>query len=154
MTVKSYIFYPFLLLLLWQCADKDDTIPSEQAQELRTTCQTNAYEDSLQIAKNLVGDWKLVGYGCGFCAPHEAPKVTLTLTPNTGILDLSNAGVDDTLHTFEWNLARFNIDTQSVRFRFNATPHHYALSMNHFCEEYMFFDNMPLDGQFMLFQKQ
>jgi len=147
------LVYFLAIFLLYQC-DKDDTIPSEKAQAIRETCRTEALTDSLTIAQNLVGDWKLVGYGCGHCVPHEAPKVELNLTENTGILELSNAGVDDTLHAFEWTLERYNIGTESVGFRFKASPSHYALHMDFFCQQYMFFDDTPLDGQFMLFQKR
>ena len=155
MIVKKPTGLVYLMaIFLFASCDKDDLLPFEKAAEIRENCRAEAYSDSLQIAENLVGNWELVGYGCGFCIPHDPPMAELTLGKNTGVLELTNYGEADTLHTFQWELERYNIGTESVGFRFRATPSQFTLHMRNFCKDYMFFDDSPVDGLFMLYEKQ
>ncbi len=40
---------------------------------LMNKCKEKEKKDSLDIAVNIMGEWELHAYGCGFCVPHEAP---------------------------------------------------------------------------------
>lgn len=98
------------------------------------------------IAENLEGEWKLVAHGCGFCVPlKKAPKATLTLDKNSGVLDLEYGGIDDTLMTFDWVIEDARLVT---------TPSHFALAISTFCEDYILFDGRAYDGIMMIYQKQ
>ena len=43
---------------------------------------------------------------------------------------------------------------EKATYRFKTEPFHYALNMDIFCEEFMFFDERPFDGSLFLYQKQ
>lgn len=159
MTFKYYLLGFITILFLSQCnkeATTTDCILSQEATVAALeNCRDNILPEASEIAANLVGDWKLVGYGCGFCGPHTPPEATLRLTETSGILAYRDDFDGDTLLAFDWRLEQItNTLEEKATYRFKTEPNHYALNMDIFCSEFIFFDERPFDGQLMLYQKQ
>ena len=159
--MQKYHSLIFLLISLFFCqcnkeASTTDCILSQEATfAALNSCRDNILPEASEIAANLVGDWKLVGYGCGFCVPHDPPEATLTLTETRGLLAYRDDFDGDTLLAFDWRLEQItNTLEEKATYRFKTEPNHYALNMDIFCNEFMFFDERPFDGQLMLYQKQ
>ena len=146
---RNGLIYLMLIFLFSNCTKEDSifqgSLSDEETLTVLKECSKNQLKSKDEITKNLIGEWKLVAYGCGFCVPIEEPKATLKMDESTGILDLEYGGIDDTLMTFDWILE----DT-----KFITTPSHFALQIKTFCEDYMLFDNRASDGIMMIYQKQ
>ena len=117
-------------------------------------CQQAAYTEVDQIEKNLIGEWQLIGFGCGECVPSSVrPEATLVFTENKGTLDLKY-GEEDTLLEFSWSIELFNAGTEDIGFRLKTEPAHFALDMDVYCENYMYFNDTIIDGLFLFYEKQ
>lgn len=159
MTIKHYLLGLATILLLSQCEKKitspECILSSEDTFAALEGCRNDVISEIAAISKNLVGDWKLVGYGCGFCGEHTPPEAYIVLTDTKGILTFDDAFDGDTVLTFEWYLEEITSTLEEkATYRFKTAPSHYALNMDIFCEEFMFFDERPFDGNLMLYQKQ
>lgn len=159
MTTKHYLISLITILLLSQC-NKDLTSPEcilsqEDAFTALENCRADVIPEASNIADNLIGEWKLVGYGCGFCGPHTPPEAYIALTETKGILTFKDDFDGDTLLTFDWRLEQItNTLEEKATYRFKTEPSHYALNMDIFCDAFMFFDERPFDGSLFLYQKQ
>lgn len=150
---RSGWFCLFLFLTFSNC-QKDDSLfqvqlSDEEVFAIFEECRDNP-DNRLgtkdEISENLIGEWKLVAHGCGFCVPiKKAPKATLTFDKHSGVLDLEYGGIDDTLMTFDWVIEDARLVT---------APSHFALPISAFCDEYMLFDRRANDGIMMIYQKQ
>lgn len=161
MTMKYYLFGLLTILLFSQCNKEATTspdciiLPIEEVSPVLEDCRNSLLSEATEIAENLVGKWKLVGYGCGFCAPHTPPEAHLVLTETKGLLTYKDAFDGDTLLTFDWRLEQImNTLEENATYRFKTEPSHYVLNMDIFCAEFMFFDERPFDGSLFLYQKQ
>jgi len=159
MRVKYYLI-GFITILLFSHCEKDLTspeciLPLEEMVKAMNECRDGVIPEASNISNNLVGEWKLVGYGCGFCVPHTPPEAYMILNETKGILMLKDDFDGDTLVTFNWRLEQItNTLEEKATYRFKTEPFHYALNMDIFCEEFMFFDERPFDGSLFLYQKQ
>ncbi len=159
MTIKHYLFSCFTILLLSQCTKEltsvDCLLSLEETMPILEDCLNNSNLDTLAIKENLIGDWKLVGYGCGFCQPHTPPEAFLQINQNKGVLIFKDEALGDKVLTFDWWLEqRINNIDGNAFYTFKTEPFDHALQMNVFCSEFMFFDHRPSDGLLMLYQKQ
>jgi len=159
MTIKQYLLGLATILLFSQCEKKltspECILSSEDTFAALQDCRNDVIPEKADIAQNLVGDWKLVGYGCGFCGPHTPPEAYLIITETKGIMTFEDQFDGDTLLNFEWYLEEItNTIEEKATYRFKTEPSHYALNMDIFCDEFMFFDERPFDGSLYLYQKQ
>lgn len=160
--MKKYTACLYLLVLFFfcQCNEGENIeinciLPIEEVIPLMEDCRDNLIADEEAIAKNLMGTWKLVGYGCGFCGPHtQPPTAIIQLTTNKGTLVYNDEYGGDVMLDFDWRLDTIvNSLEEKATYRFKTEPAHHALNMDIFCSEFMFFDERPFDGQLMLYQK-
>lgn len=164
MTFKHYFFGFAALLFLSQCKEEiiiaDCVLPLAEAIPIMENCQNNAIVDSAEIAKHLIGDWKLIGYDCVLCPPHPPSEGVLQISESKAVLILKDELAGNSIMTFDWYLDKvmYNLDgtdTTIVYYRFRAEqyPYHFALRMNTYCSDYMFYES-GIDGvQLMLYQK-
>jgi hypothetical protein len=139
-----------IIVLLTACnKDDDGRLTLQEAIPILQQCAEDTYTDEAKITSNLIGNWTLIAYGCGFCAPVEnEPIINLSFAPTTG-----TAIVDGETINFSWKIEKTtNIFNEPV-FGLSTTPAHYALAMNYFCDDYMYFDHRPVDGLMLLYKK-
>ena len=159
MTIKHYLFSCVTILFLNQCTKELTSIecilPVEETISIIEDCRNNAIIDSSEIAKNLIGDWKLVGYDCGLCVPHTPPEAFIQINETKGLLIYKDEIYGDTILAFDWWLEpRINNIDGNRFYIFKTEPFDHALTLGIFCSEFMFFDNTGVDGLLMLYQKQ
>lgn len=130
---------------------KDDIkkINLEEALPILMECNDNQLSNEGEIRQNLLGTWTTIAYGCGFCTPLEDdPEVTVTFKTSLG-----TAVVDGEEIEFSWTLSKEpDIYGESV-LTLKTEPVHWALQMTYFCREYMYFDDRPVEGIMLLYQK-
>ena len=143
----------FILSTLLACG-KNDILPPEDEREIIQSCQQNALDSEEEIAQNLIGKWKQIGYGCGFCAPHEEPKSSIEFSEESGILTIEDDFEGKQIISFTWKIIEGTNLFGDSTFQLSTKPSHYALNMDIFCDQYMAFDHTPVDGQMFLFNKK
>jgi len=127
--------------------DADISITSEE-REVMDDCNMNQLDSEEAILDNLIGDWELVGYGCGFCMPHTPPQIDLKILSQQIIITL-NESDSTSIETVAYNL-----ESSQNGFRLVTDPSNSALRMEVFCDDYMYFDDTPVDGRMMLYRKK
>lgn len=125
--------------------------PTERA-ILDNCIEQQQFQLKEDIETNLIGTWKLVGYGCGFCAPHQPPSAHLTFTEQQGTL-VYQSGQQDTTIVFQWSVEPTQ-GFSSQPYTLQTDPLHFALHLDHFCPNYIFFDHTAFDGQMFLYRKE
>ncbi|MEO0337644.1 MAG: hypothetical protein AAF242_00375 [Bacteroidota bacterium] len=147
----------FILSVLSTCNDDqlklgDDITTSTEEREIMDDCQDNTLNSVDEISNNLAGEWCLIGYACGFCAPHDPPSATITFTGPTGVLTYEDDWETTTLD-FTWGI-RPDTTSQGIQYSLETEPFHNALNLTNFCEDYMFYNRTFQDGTMFIYQKQ
>lgn len=158
-SMKRLIFISlFFSLLFIQCKKETVEILSPFDVSLAITeCRDNALVDSLEIAQNLLGEWKLAGYSCGLCVDTNSPESTIEFKQNTGTLAFRAFGGQPEVVEFTWHLEKVSLDIFNEPadiFQLVTEPSHEALPVNQYCADYIFYDSTPLDGPLFLYKKQ
>ena len=133
--------------------DEDmDGLIDDTERSIMNECLKDAFTKREDIEKNLIGEWELVGHGEGWVATVSQPCGYLIFSESTVEVSF-NDGSTDTTFSSEWaltttpgeaplnNLLSFGAEAK-VNFYFNV-----------FCEDYMYTDNTPVDGNMYLFEK-
>ena len=113
-------------------------------------CMTNAIHSKLDIINNLIGDWKLVGYGTGWITTPSQPCALISISHDELTFEYTNEHID-TITTHLWEIEELN---NGASFRLKVTPDEIeGLFINQFCESYMYGDATPSDGNMYLYKK-
>jgi hypothetical protein len=125
---------------------------SEEERALLEYCYCNSEFSIDEINKNLIGEWSLVGYACGFCAPHDAPQARITFETASGVL-FSNEGTEqEEIVQFDYEVKElFNNILRLMQMQ--TEPYRHELAFNYFCGEYIAFDGRAVDNIMMIYQK-
>lgn len=118
-------------------------------QALMQECSDNKYTSKDDIEDNLVGEWKLIGHGQGWSYTPSQPCAYLVITEDELTFKFENAQIDTmTIHTWEI------IENSNNSFHLNLTPFaEIELAIDVFSEDYMYFNDTPLDGNMYLYEK-
>lgn len=130
--------------------DEDmDGLINDVERALLDDCRNNEFTSKSEIEANLIGEWELIGHGEGWIPRVSQPCSYITITAEELIFQFES-GYLDTLTTHTWEIATHNSDNFSLEF----TPNDNAgIFINVFCEDYMYGDATPLDGNMHLYQK-
>jgi hypothetical protein len=144
-------------LILYSCGTEDfelqDNGISEEERLLVNNCNATAIRDSAAIAQNLIGEWLLVGYACGICAPGPSLDISLIFSDSSGIASYAYDGFIDNF-SFKWQLRPYIFRDQDTVYILQTNPPREYLYLPGFCEEYMFADNVANEGALYLYEKQ
>lgn len=117
-------------------------------------CQNSQIETISGIKSSLVGKWELVGYRCGFCANQDNdPISTIEFTPTEGEIYYKDSYVDTTFQ-FDWSITDGTTILGENTLVLSTEPQFYVLQFELFCDDYISFDNTPLDGPMYLFKRK
>jgi len=163
-----FVFAATMLLLTFACkkGEQSDTPKSNNCvfvqndalmqglidndeRQIMDECLANRLTSKSEIEANLIGEWELVGHGEGWVPTVSQPCGYVTISADELIFDFDSGHYDSvTLHT--WEL----VEQQNQFFALEASPVIGArFYMNIFCDEYMYSDATPVDGNMYLYQK-
>ncbi|MEZ4951351.1 MAG: hypothetical protein R2879_15090 [Saprospiraceae bacterium] len=124
---------------------------STEESEIRTECSNNLLTSKSEITQNLIGEWKLVGYGAGWVPSTSMPCSEFTFTASNLVVNFHNSWVDTTIN-YTWSVEE---DQNTGHFYLDTEPSLITgFQINNFCKEFMYFDYKPLDGDLQIYQKQ
>ena len=151
---KTDISDPFPPSVSTDCSfvqnDEDmDGLIDEAERAIMEDCFTNRFTSKSEIEANLIGEWQLVGHGEGWIPTVSQPCGYIIISEDELIFDFETGYYDSTtVHT--WEL----VAQQNNFFGLEVTPIIGAqFYMNIFCENYMYSDATPSDGNMYLYQK-
>lgn len=131
--------------------DEDmDGLIDDNERSIMDDCMANELTSVSEIEQNLIGEWQLVGHGEGWVPLVSQPCAYITITEESLVLDFKNSTVD-TVTTHTWEIEQDALG--SLYFYLQTSDSKAALFINQFCDEYMYGDATPLDGNMHLYQK-
>ena len=152
LTIFSFsICFLFLSSCSTEDGPADDLFISEEERALMDDCRENLFTTGEDIRSNLIGDWKIIGYGCGFCAPHNPPNMEITFEESSGEFEFVSEN-DQQQFSFTWNI-QLSTSPGTSGFLLSTTPDHFSLSFDNFCPDFMYFDHTSFDGLMILMKK-
>ena len=160
MKMGNIIVFLMIAILTIQCGKEevnkgdDEILPTKEEQKIIQDCKENGLSSIKEVSDNLMGEWKQIGYGCGFCAPHDEPSSTIDFEQDQGKLTIEDDFEGKQTITFTWAIIKSTDIFGDPAFILSTEPPHYALNMNTFCLKYMAFDHTPLDGHMFLYEKK
>ena len=127
-----------------------DGLIDDNERAIMEDCYDNRYFSKSEIEENIIGEWELIGHGEGWDPSMSQPCGYLTVTEEEIVLQYEDSNSDTTtIHTWEIVSAPSGIFTLIA----DPLPALSPLKIYVFCEEYMYGDATPGDGNMYLFQK-
>jgi hypothetical protein len=131
----------------------DETDISERERMLLDDCIASPLDGPEEIAANLIGDWVIEGYSCGFCAPGPSANGIISFMDSTGVVSYEYDGFNEGFD-FSWEINAQVQDMDTV-FVLETSPARAYLIMNGFCNDYMYsYDENAPDSFMFLYKKQ
>jgi len=125
-----------------------DGVIDDVERSIMDDCMEVAFSSKNKIKENLIGEWKLIGHGQGWFANGTQPCAYLNISKDKAIYQFQNQHID-TIFSADWD-----IEEDNNRFSFTLDSDFYeGLYINQFCEDYMFGDGTPFDGNMYLYEK-
>ena len=129
--------------------DKDGLI-DEKEQAIMEDCRNNRILDRDKVKSNLIGEWNIVGHGEGWIPTISQPCGRVTFTESEFTFDF-HSGNEKTTYVRKWDM----IETESGGLFFEIIGDSvYPLRVNVFCDDYMYFDHTPSDGNMYIYEKR
>ena len=163
--MKIYFAFIAILFFLFSCK-KEESVTSisdcvfEQVDEamdgliddderaIMESCRESRLLNLEDIQSNIIGTWELIGHGEGWVPSISQPCASIEISETELRFTFSNANIDiSTLHSWEI------IEASPTAYYLQAAPPAEGLYSNIFCEEYMYIDATPADGNMYLYQK-
>lgn len=139
--------------LFIQDDNTDDGYISDTEREIMNECYAERLSNTLEIRNNLIGEWKIIGHGEGWFPRVSQPCGYLTIDESQIIFEFTSNSVD-TLSIHFWSLEAIESSSQVVLHRIRTTPNLTPrMGLTTFCDQYMFGDATPFDGNMYLFEK-
>ncbi len=115
-------------------------------------CSESAYTLEEDIRASLLGEWELVGNGEGWLPTLTQPCGNITFEETTLVFDFENEWVDTTLTT-NWDLdSTFHLNVKAFKL-VTDIDFSDALDLRVFCEDYIFHDATPSDGNMYIYRR-
>ena len=129
-------------------ADMDGEIDATERQ-IMESCLAEQLTDAEAVKNNLIGQWRLVGYGNSWQPTASQPCAQLTFTLNHLIVDFED-GTTDAASTHSWSIA----EQGNGQFRIQADPEVVAGELpTVFCSDYIYVNSTPVDGNVYIYEK-
>ena len=129
--------------------DKDGLI-DETEQTIMEDCRNNRLLDRDEVKSNLIGEWNIVGHGEGWISTVSQPCGRVIFTESEFTFDF-HSGYEDTTYVRNWDL--IETESEGLFFEIIGGPV-YPMNINVFCDDYMYFNHTPLDGNMYIYQKK
>jgi len=172
--MKNLVVLPIsIMLLVFICSCKEEQVPIENdctfvqndddmdgqiddgEIQVMTNCRENAFSSVAAIESNLIGEWELIGFGHGWVNTISQPCAHILITENELVFDFQDASTNS-VEIFQWEVVEveFPSNPPIIQFRLQTVPEiPRGLFLTHFCEDFMFGDSTPSDGNMHLYRK-
>lgn len=130
--------------------DTDDGFISDAERETMNECYNTRLMTTDGIKNNLIGEWQIIGHGEGWFPKVSQPCSYLTITESEITFEYTDE-FTDTLTVHDWNVEKIQTPSWSY-YSLNTTPNLW-LGLSVFCDQYMYGDATPSDGNMYLFEK-
>ena len=135
-----------------QIDENMDGLIDDTERSIMDECRTNSLSSISSIKTNLIGEWRIIGHGEGWIPTISKPCGNILFTADELTFEFQN-GFLDTITTFEWDIEEVNSGMFKF-FRLNIdSDFREGLWITNFCENYMFGDATPSDGNMYLYEK-
>ena len=131
--------------------DKMDGFIDDTERAIMTECMENELSSIQMIKDSLRGKWELIGHGEGWIPAISQPCGYIVFCDDELEFDFSN-GFIDTIRTLTWDIELVNSAGRDF-FTLTLSENVEGLFLNHFCEEYIYGDATPVDGNMYLYRK-
>ena len=132
--------------------DNLDGIIDDAERKTMNDCIQNSLSSKSDIESNLIGEWELTGHGEGWVTKVSKPCGYIVISQDELIFEFQNAYID-TISTHQWEIEEVNWNgVQSFKLKVHSGNLE-GMNINQFCENYMFGDATPLDGNMYLYTK-
>lgn len=168
--VQSILLTLSIIFMVFGCSNNEDVMPTgmdcvfEQIdgsmdgmidpteRMIMDECAASTLVTKDQIEQNLIGEWQLVGHGTGWLSGESQPCGYIKIVDNELTFRFESSYIDTTVLLL-WELETLPRGTEPY-FRLKVTPDVFdGLYIDHFCEDYMFGDGTPFDGNMYLYEK-
>ena len=131
-------------------ADRDGIIDRGEL-EITNDCRNNQFTSEQEILRNLIGQWRLVGYASSLGAHNSNPCATITFDEHELLFEFDDGvGVVDTLLPWEIEITQ-NVD---IPFKLKTGNRNLTgLDIQFFCKEYIYQKDSPNEGDMFLYHK-
>ncbi len=132
--------------------DDRDGIIDETERMIMNDCIANSLSSKSTIQNNLIGIWELIGHGEGWIPTKSQPCGYIEISDNELTFEFKNAHID-TVTTHLWEIEEVNWPGGQY-YRLKIAPEYVeGLFITQFCDDYMFGDATPSDGNMYLYKK-
>ncbi len=132
--------------------DNMDGLIDDTERMIMNECMGNSLPSKSGIESNLIGEWELTGHGEGWLPTISQPCGYIIISEDELIFEFKNE-YTDTISTHLWEIEEVNWSGGQY-FRLNVIPEDVeGLFINQFCENYMYGDGTPSDGNMYLYRK-
>lgn len=119
---------------------------------IMTECIANSIVSKSSIESNLIGEWELIGYGHSWVPFPSQPCGYINISEDELTIEYMDG--DTTLvSSHDWEIEEVVWSNGQI-FSLNISPAPIRrFEPNRFCENYMFVDDTPVDGNMYLFTR-
>jgi hypothetical protein len=170
--MKDLMLLFFILCILSACKDDDnmmepfgetpcmfvqddssmDGLIDEQENNIMSSCFDNRITSEAALRANTIGTWELIGFAQGWFPNVLQPCATMIFTADELEYSFTNASLDTTL-TMAWSVVEHSSVEGFYELEFERTDLP-AVELNIYCEEYMYSNLTPLDGNMYIFERK
>ncbi len=151
------MFLSILSMFMSSCSDPS-YLDVGDVDDVKDECYEDRYFERGDILDEIVGCWELIYIDCGFCIPFGDVEAGVDLNDDgTGRLEyferLESGNIEENVD-FTWNIVESTDIFGSTTWLLYTEPSHFVLQQEVFCSQYMFFDNTPVDGVQVIFERE
>ena len=140
---KHLIILISIFTFLTSCQKADGLIDNKE-ERLMEECSEQPFSSKSALEENLIGEWKLVGYGNSVFEDEPQPDINLTISDTEIIFKFSDE--DEELEdVISWEVDEINSPSGQF-FRLNTTPARSELTLYQFCEKYMYGETSSINS--------
>lgn len=115
-------------------------------------CMENSLSSKSKIENNLIGEWELVGHGEGWFPSISQPCGYIIISEDDLTFEFRNEN-NDIASTYQWEIEEVS-SSGGIFFKLEILPEPpEGLIISRFCDNYMFSDATPRDGNMYLYKK-
>ena len=129
-----------------------DGLIDDTERMIMNECMENSLSSKSSIENNLIGEWELIGHGEGWNPDKSQPCGYIIISEDELIFEFRNEYIDIT-STHQWHIEEVS-SNGNLSFKFKILPESTeGLSISRFCDNYMYGDATPRDGNMYLYKK-
>lgn len=129
-----------------------DGMIDESERMIMNECMENSLSSKNSIENNLIGEWELIGHGEGWIPSKSQPCGYIIISEDELTFEFRDNNTN-IVSTHQWEVEEVNWNG-SQNFRLNILPESVeGLSIGQFCENYIYGDATPRDGNMYLYKK-